>query len=120
LFGGINPKAAPSQASQYALKRLDVAFTNFFEKRAAQNTGERCSQKRYSTICGASFLECVTVLKRDWWSSMARTIMSICSPTTIPKTFVSNLVNSLKGVSRRMIRQERYPTIRKKLWGGAL
>jgi putative transposase len=37
-----------------------------------------------------------------------------------PKTAVSNLVNSLKGVSSRMIRQKKYPTIRKKLWGGAL
>jgi len=37
-----------------------------------------------------------------------------------PKVAVSNLVNSLKGVSSRMIRQEKYPSIRKKLWGGAL
>ena len=37
-----------------------------------------------------------------------------------PKTAVSNLVNSLKGVSSRMIRQKKYPSIRKKLWGGAL
>ena len=37
-----------------------------------------------------------------------------------PKVAVSHLVNSLKGVSSRMIRQKKYPTIRKKLWGGAL
>src|SRR5258708_1015161 len=37
-----------------------------------------------------------------------------------PKTSVSALVNSLKGVSSRMIRQKNYPSIRKKLWGGAL
>ena len=37
-----------------------------------------------------------------------------------PKVAVSSLVNSLKGVSSRMIRQKRYPSIRKKLWGGAL
>jgi len=37
-----------------------------------------------------------------------------------PKVAVSTLVNSLKGVSSRMIRQKKYPTIRKKLWGGAL
>ncbi len=37
-----------------------------------------------------------------------------------PKVAVSNLVNSLKGVSSRMIRQKNYPSIRKKLWGGAL
>ena len=37
-----------------------------------------------------------------------------------PKVSVSSLVNSLKGVSSRMIRQKRYPSIRKKLWGGAL
>jgi putative transposase len=37
-----------------------------------------------------------------------------------PKVAVSNLVNSLKGVSSRMIRQKKYPSIRKKLWGGAL
>lgn len=37
-----------------------------------------------------------------------------------PKVAVSNLVNSLKGVSSRMIRKRNYPSIRKKLWGGAL
>jgi len=37
-----------------------------------------------------------------------------------PKVPVSNLVNSLKGVSSRMIRKKNYPGIRKKLWGGAL
>jgi putative transposase len=36
-----------------------------------------------------------------------------------PKACVSALVNSLKGVSGRMIRQKNYPSIRKKLWGGA-
>jgi putative transposase len=37
-----------------------------------------------------------------------------------PKVAVSTLVNSLKGVSSRMIRQKKYPSIRKKLWGRAL
>ena len=37
-----------------------------------------------------------------------------------PKVSVSNLVNSLKGVSSRMIRKKNYPSIRDKLWGGAL
>ena len=37
-----------------------------------------------------------------------------------PKVAVSVLVNSLKGVSSRMIRKKNYPSIRKKLWGGAL
>src|ERR1700686_2358014 len=37
-----------------------------------------------------------------------------------PKVSVSSLVNSLKGVSSRMIRKKNYPTIRRKLWGGAL
>lgn len=37
-----------------------------------------------------------------------------------PKLAVSVLVNSLKGVSSRMIRKKNYPSIRKKLWGGAL
>jgi len=36
-----------------------------------------------------------------------------------PKVAVSALVNSLKGVSSRMIRKKNYPSIRKKLWGGA-
>ena len=36
-----------------------------------------------------------------------------------PKLAVSALVNSLKGVSSRLIRQKNYPTIRRKLWGGA-
>ena len=33
---------------------------------------------------------------------------------------ISKLVNSLKGVSSRMIRQKNYSSIREKLWGGAL
>ena len=37
-----------------------------------------------------------------------------------PKVCVSNLVNSLKGVSSRMIRKKNYLSIRKKLPGGAL
>jgi putative transposase len=37
-----------------------------------------------------------------------------------PKVSVSALVNSLKGVSSRMIRRKNYPTIHEKLWGGAL
>lgn len=37
-----------------------------------------------------------------------------------PKVSVSALVNSLKGVSSRLIRLKKYPSIRKKLWGGAL
>jgi putative transposase len=37
-----------------------------------------------------------------------------------PKVAVSTLVNSLKGVSSRLIRQRNYPEIRKKLFGNAL
>ncbi|MHB1609059.1 IS200/IS605 family transposase [Acidiferrobacter thiooxydans] len=37
-----------------------------------------------------------------------------------PRVAVSALVNSLKGVSSRMIRRKNYPGVRKKLWGGAL
>jgi len=37
-----------------------------------------------------------------------------------PKVAISSLVNSLKGVSSRMLRKKNYPSIRKKLWGNAL
>lgn len=37
-----------------------------------------------------------------------------------PKVVTSALVNSLKGVSSRMIREQNYPSIRQKLWDGAL
>ena len=37
-----------------------------------------------------------------------------------PKVAISKLVNSLKGVSSFLIRKKNYPTIKKKLWGGAL
>ena len=37
-----------------------------------------------------------------------------------PKVAVSSLVNSLKGDSSRMIRQKNYPSLRSKLWWGAL
>jgi putative transposase len=37
-----------------------------------------------------------------------------------PKVAVSKLVNSLKGVSSRLIRKQNYPTIQKALWGGNL
>ncbi len=37
-----------------------------------------------------------------------------------PKVSISALVNSLKGVSSRMIRKKSYPSVSSKLWGGAL
>jgi len=37
-----------------------------------------------------------------------------------PKVAVSNLVNSLKGVSSRLVRKKNYPSIQKKLCGNAL
>jgi putative transposase len=37
-----------------------------------------------------------------------------------PKIAISALVNSLKGVSSRMIRRKNYPSICEKLWGGSL
>lgn len=37
-----------------------------------------------------------------------------------PKVAVSNLVNSLKGVSSRMIRRKPYSSIHQKLWAGSL
>ena len=37
-----------------------------------------------------------------------------------PKVSVSVLVNSLKGVASRMIRQKKYPSVASKLWGNAL
>ena len=37
-----------------------------------------------------------------------------------PKVAVAALVNSLKGVSSRMIRRKDHPTLSKKLWDGAL
>jgi putative transposase len=37
-----------------------------------------------------------------------------------PKVSISMLVNNLKGVSSRLVRKKNYPSIRKKLWGGAL
>ena len=37
-----------------------------------------------------------------------------------PKIAISKLVNSLKGVSSRLIRKKRYPSIQDALWGGSL
>lgn len=37
-----------------------------------------------------------------------------------PKVSITKLVNSLKGVSSRMIRKKNHPSITKYLWGGAL
>ena len=37
-----------------------------------------------------------------------------------PKTPISHLVNSLKGVSSRLIRKKNYATIKRHLWGNAL
>ena len=37
-----------------------------------------------------------------------------------PKVSVSKLVNSLKGVSSRLIRKKQYPSIQNALWGGSL
>jgi putative transposase len=37
-----------------------------------------------------------------------------------PKVAISSLVNSLKGVSSRLLRKNNYPAIKAKLWGNAL
>ena len=37
-----------------------------------------------------------------------------------PKIAVARLVNSLKGVSSRLLRQKKYPSIQKSLWGDTL
>jgi putative transposase len=37
-----------------------------------------------------------------------------------PKVSISKMVNSLKGVSSRLIRKKEYPSLTKKLWGDAL
>ena len=37
-----------------------------------------------------------------------------------PKVAVSRLVNSLKGVSSRLLRKKKYPSIQNALWGGSL
>ena len=37
-----------------------------------------------------------------------------------PKVTISRLVNSLKGVSSRLIRKKHYPTIERALWGDSL
>ncbi|TNG95746.1 IS200/IS605 family transposase [Pasteurellaceae bacterium USgator11] len=37
-----------------------------------------------------------------------------------PKVSISSMVNSLKGVSSRMIRKKYYPSIKHKLWGNSL
>lgn len=37
-----------------------------------------------------------------------------------PKIAISSLVNSLKGVSSRLIRKGNYPQLKRKLWGGSL
>ena len=37
-----------------------------------------------------------------------------------PKVAISKLVNSLKGVSSRLLRKKNYPSIRKALWGSNL
>ncbi len=37
-----------------------------------------------------------------------------------PKLAVSSLVNSLKGISSRLIRKRGYPSLQRKLWGSSL
>ena len=37
-----------------------------------------------------------------------------------PKVAISSLVNSLKGVSSRLLRKKEYPSIKEQLWGEAL
>lgn len=49
--------------------------------------------------------------------SYAEKKLSVTYPS---KVAVSNLVNSLKGVSSRLICKKQYPSISKQLWGSAL
>lgn len=53
------------------------------------------------------------ILRRSLSNLTGKTIMSACLSSTPPKVAVSSLVNSLKGVSGRLIRQKGYPSIQK-------
>lgn len=55
----------------------------------------------------------------SWSSSTGRTGVHLLVNYP-PKVSVSSLVNSLKGVSSRLVRKKNYPSIQKKLWGNAL
>jgi putative transposase len=66
--------------------------------------------------CGSVCLEFGAVL-REFNGEDDHVHLLIEYPPTVQ---LSKLVNSLKGVSSRMLRKEQYPDVQKKLWGAHL
>lgn len=59
-------------------------------------------------------------LGHRWWSLRGEKDHVHLLVNYPPKVSVSRLVNSLKGVSSRMVRLKGYESIQKHLWGNAL
>ena len=75
------------------------------------------------TVFGAAHLERMKEIMRDvcadfgasWPSSTGNPSMSTCSVNFPPTVAISRLVNSLKGVASRRLRQE-FPDLRRHYW----
>ncbi len=85
------------------------------------------------------YRQLVLVLRKDILEDLRRIFSDVCENfeatwaefdgaqdqvhlliTYRPKVAISRLVNSLKGVSSRLIRKKHDPTIERALWGGSL
>ena len=69
----------------------------------------------FSPACVLAFCSASALLKTKRHAPENRQLVNYP-----PKVAVSNLVNSLKGVSSRLVRKKNYPSIQKKLWGNML
>ncbi len=86
--------------------REDIVFLCFmFIWSLLPDTDAAYSQKRYLTSCKSYFRAYAKDFEAGWWNLMEKTIMCICWLPIHRKIAVSHLVNSLKGVSSRLIRK---------------
>ena len=96
-----------------------VSFCCMFIWSLSQNTAVKFLQKLFLRIFTLSLPKYALILKQnlEFDGEHDHVHLLINYPPKIP---VSTLVNSLKGVSSRLVRKKNYPNVQNKLWGGAL
>ena len=94
------------------LMHVHLVFVTKYRRQVFTKTILQDLQEVFSDVCsdfGAELVEC------DGENDHVHLLVNYP-----PKVAVSKLVNSLKGVSSRLIRKKNYPSIRNALWGESL
>ena len=95
-------------------------FSCMFTWSLSQNTDEKYSQNKYLTELSAIFTSICTDFNARLVECEGEGDHVHLLVEYPPKVSVSKLVNSLKGVSSRLVRKRGHPGIQNALWGGSL